>query len=33
MDTLVVDDYLTWNLNKYAQELIQKNEVYGPRLP
>ncbi len=30
---LRLDDYLTWNLNAYAQELIQKNEVYGLELP
>ena len=33
MDTLILDDYVTWNLNKYAQELIQKNEVYGLDFP
>lgn len=29
MKALVLDDYLSWNLMTFAQELIQKNEVYG----
>jgi len=33
MNEILLDDYVTWNLAQYAQELIQKNEVYGLELP
>lgn len=33
MDVLILDDYLTGSLNRFTQELIKKNEVYGLELP
>ncbi|MSR61309.1 MAG: hypothetical protein EXS08_02515 [Planctomycetes bacterium] len=33
MRDVLLDDYITWHLAQFAQELIQKNEVYGLELP
>jgi hypothetical protein len=32
-DQLVRDDYITWHVNEFCQELIEKYEVYGLEFP
>lgn len=33
LNTLILDDYVTGSLNRFTQELLKKNEVYGLELP